>query len=208
MENIAQAFRERPGVILLLVGLGFVGPTLVFIFTLGVTLWQTPVYEASAKLVVGQKRGVPQDSDLVNNARLQDPLALLVVEAIDSRPVAEEVIRRLGLKGMKPAELLENLSVEPDGGGFLQLSYKDTDPQRAQQIVNTIGVVSSERVAEAIGGANDVVVTMYEDASVPGSPVSPDPVRNAALALILGLMVGPVLAMVLAIWMDERASRS
>ncbi len=33
---------------------------------------------------------------------------------------------------------------------------------------------------------------------------SPDPVRNATLALILGLMVGPVLA----IWMDERASRS
>ena len=210
MEDIAQAFLKRPGVILLVV-LGFVGPTLVFIFTLGVTLWQTPVYEASAKLVVGQKASVRQDSDLVKPPAptaegLQEP-ARSVVEAIDSRPVAEEVIQRLGLR-MKPAELVENLSVEPEvSPGFLQLSYKDTDPERAQRIVNTVGVGSSERIPEAIGSA-DITVTMYEDALVPGSPESPDPVRNAALALMLGLMVGPVLAMSLAIWMEERASRS
>jgi protein tyrosine kinase modulator len=176
--------------------------------TLGVTFWQTPVYEASAKLVVGQKRGVPQDSDLVNNAAgPQDPLALLVVEAIDSRPVAEEVIQRLGLR-MEHSELVENLSVEPEGSTvFLQLSYKDTDPERAQRIVNTVGLVSSERVPEAIGRANDVVVTMYEDASVPGSPVSPDPVRDGLLALLLGLMVGWGVAL-LAEYMDERPSRS
>ena len=92
MEDIAQAFLKRPGVILLVV-LGFVGPTLVF--TLGVTLWQPPVYEASAKLVVGQKPGGPQDSDLSKNAEELQELTRLVVEAIDSRPVAEEVIQRL-----------------------------------------------------------------------------------------------------------------
>jgi capsular polysaccharide biosynthesis protein len=190
MEDIAQAILRRFRVILLVV-LVFVGATL------GVTFWQTPVYEASAKLVVGQKRGVPQDSDLVNNAAgLQDPLALLVVEAIDSRPVAEEVIQRLGLR-MEHSELVDNLSVEPEWSSFLQLSYKDIDPERAQWIVNTVGVVSSERIPEAIGRADDVVVTMYEDASVPSSPVSPDPVRNAALALVLGLAAGIGLALLM-----------
>jgi hypothetical protein len=99
---------------------------------------------------------------------------------------------------MEPAELLENLSVEQEGSTvFIQLSYKDADPERAQRIVNTVGVVSSERIPEVIGSAYDITVTMYEDALVPGSPASPDPVRNAALALILGLMVAPFLAILM-----------
>jgi capsular polysaccharide biosynthesis protein len=192
MRDIAQTFLKRPGVILLVV-VGLVGPTL------GFSLSQPAVYEASAKLVVreGQKTGV-------NQAPLR-PILPTVTDAIDQRPVAEEVIQRLGLR-MKPAELVENLSVEQEGRtGLIQLSYKDADPERAQRIVNTVGVVSSERVTEAIErAANDITVTMRDDASVPTNPASPDPVRNVALALILGLMVAPVLA----ILMDERASRS
>jgi uncharacterized protein involved in exopolysaccharide biosynthesis len=148
MEDIAQAFLKRPGVILLVV-LGFVGPTLVF------TLLQPTVYEASAKLMVGgglKLLGVTQDSDLSKNAEGLQELTRLVVEAIDSRPVAEEAIQRLGLR-MEPTELLENLSVEQEGSTlFIQLSYKDADPERAQRIVNTVGVVSSERIPEAMGG--------------------------------------------------------
>jgi capsular polysaccharide biosynthesis protein len=61
---------------------------------------------------------------------------------------------------MKPAELLENLSVEQEGSTvFFQLSYRDTDPERAQRIVNAVGAVSSERIPEKIG-ADDIVVTM------------------------------------------------
>ncbi len=173
-----------------MVVLGFVGPTL------GVTLWQTPVYEASAKLVLDQKRVVAQDSDLQNNTEGLQLILPSVVEAIPTRPVAEEVIQRLELR-MKPGELLENLSVEQEGSTvFIQLSYKDADPERAQQIVNTVGVVSSERIPEVIGSA-DITVTMYEDALVSGSPASPDLLKNAALAFILALMVAPVLAILM-----------
>ncbi len=197
VRDVRQVILKRLWVVLLVV-LVFLGATL------GVTLWQTPVYEASAKLVVGQKPGGPQDSDLQNNTEGLQLILPSVVDAIDSPPVAEEVIQRLGLR-MAPDTLLENLSVEQEGSTvFIQLSYKDADPERAQRIVNTVGVVSSERIPEAIGSAGDITVTMYEDALVPGSPASPDPVKNATLALILGLMVAPVLA----IWMDERASRS
>ena len=79
LRDIAQAFLKRPGVILLVV-LGFVGPTL------GVTLWQTPVYEASAKLVLDQKRVVAQDSDLQNNTEELQLILPSVVDAIDSPP--------------------------------------------------------------------------------------------------------------------------
>ncbi len=126
-----------------------------------------------------------------------------MADAIDKRPVAEGVIQRLGLR-MEPAELLENLSVEQEGSTlFIQLSYKDADPESAQQIVNTVGVVSSERIPERIGSANDLTVTIWEDASVPTTPAGPDPVRNAALALIFGLMLGTGLAL-LTEYMDDR----
>jgi hypothetical protein len=155
-------------------GAGFLGATL------GVTLWQTPVYEASTKLVVGQRPGYsPKCLELpARNAPVGArrpcysgwellifnhdlPLLILpaVADAIDKRPVAEEVIQRLGLR-MKPAELVENLSVEQEGSTvFFQLSYRDTDPARAQRIVNAVGAVSSERIPEKIG-ADDIVVTM------------------------------------------------
>ncbi len=91
MEDIAQAFLKRPGVILLVV-LGFVGPTLVF------TLLQPTVYEASAKLVVrdpdvvlyhpGEEPKPGSGIELnfpVNVDRLQN-LTPSVVDAIDSPP--------------------------------------------------------------------------------------------------------------------------
>ncbi len=105
---------------------------------------------------------------------------------------------------MEPAELVENLSVKEEGSiVFIQLSYRDTDPERAQRIVNTVGVVSSERIPEVIGSASDITVTIWEDASVPTTPASPDPVRNAALALIFGLMLGTGLAL-LTEYLDDR----
>ncbi len=186
MEDIAQAILRQLRVVLLVV-LIFVGATL------GVNLRQTPVYEASANLMVEQKPGVPQDSDLQNNTEALELILPEVVEAIPTSPVAEEVIQRLGLR-MKPAELLEDLSVEQEGGTvFIQLSYRDTNPEIAQRIVNAVGVVSSERVPEAIGIPDDIRV-MYDDALVPTNPASPKPVRNGLLALLLGLMVSIGLA--------------
>jgi capsular polysaccharide biosynthesis protein len=189
MEDIAQAFLKRPGVILLVV-LGFVGPTL------GFTLLQPTVYETSATLVVGQKRG----------AMDANPPAEKVVAAIeDSRyPIAKEAIRRLGLSRMEPNELLGNLSVEQEPGTyFIELSYKDANPQRAQRIANYyVAEVSSKRISKesAAPVEGDITVRVWQAASVPSTPVRPNLARNAALALILGLAVGPVLA----IWMDER----
>jgi capsular polysaccharide biosynthesis protein len=132
MEDIAQAILRRLWVVLLVV-LVFLGATLANY------LWQIPVYEASAKLVLVQKRGVAQDSDLQNNTEGLQELTRFVADAIDSRPVAEEVIQRLGLQ-MKPAELVENLSVEQEGSTlFIQLSFKDVDPERANRSLTQLG---------------------------------------------------------------------
>jgi capsular polysaccharide biosynthesis protein len=195
LKDVRQAILKRLWVVLLVVVV-FVGTTL------GFTLLQTPVYEASAKLVVGQNPGVTQDTNLAGDIEGLQQLTLSVVETINSRSVAEEVIQRLGLQ-MEPGTVLNNLTVEQVGSTVvIDLSYKDTDPQRAQQIVNTVGEVSSERIPEVIGSANDITVTVWENALAPSTPVSPDPVRNGILALLFGLMLGLGLAL-LAEYMDD-----
>ncbi len=168
----------------------------------------TPVYEASAKLVVGVNWGDRWETGIPGIELIPPAVQIpyeATREAIDKPAIAREAIERLGLDGsMEPAELLENLTVEWEEATFLiRLSYRDGDPQRAQRIANAVLEVASE---ESHQGPDqfDLRIGVWDDASVPTDPLSPNPVRNAALALILGLMVAPVLA----IWMDERASRS
>jgi hypothetical protein len=69
---------------------------------------------------------------------------------VESPVIAEEVIRRLGLR-MTPDELLENLTVEPDpeSASAIRLTYRDPareNPRRARRIVLTVAVVAAERI--------------------------------------------------------------
>ena len=171
--------------VVVLVALVFVGAAV------GLSLLQTPVYEASAKVLVSQELGGDaQAGNLASNVEGLQQIVQTVIVQIEIRPVAEEVIRRLGLQA-SPEGILENLTVEQiETTQVIQLSYSDTDPERAQQAVNSISEVASERVSEVRAGASDITATVVEPAVVPGAPVSPDPVRNGLLALGLGLMLG------------------
>jgi capsular polysaccharide biosynthesis protein len=109
---------------------------------------QAPKYEAGAQALTGKT----------------DP---------DSRPVAEEVVRRLELD-ITPDELLSNLGADRMGAsGVTRLTYEDTDPKRAQEIVNAAGKVSSE---------GPLLLSATE-----ATPVGPHPVRNGFLAFVVGL---------------------
>jgi capsular polysaccharide biosynthesis protein len=191
LRDVLQVFWKRLWIIVLV--------TLVLVGTaVGVSLSLTPEYEASAKLLLGQKQGQDQiTSNLMGSVEGLQQLTHTMVEAIDSRPVAEEVIQQRGLQ-VSPPNLVDNLTVEQiEDTQFLLLSYRDVDPQRAQAIVNAVGDVGSDRIAEANASANNITITVWEYATVPETPVSPDPVRNSLLALGLGLMLGTGLAFLL-----------
>jgi capsular polysaccharide biosynthesis protein len=161
----------------------------------GQSLLQTPTYEASAQVLVGQKQGDQQTYVTRSGEEIQplppspsveklQELTLMSTYAINSRPVAEKTIQRLGLQ-MKPSELLDNLTVEQDEGTqFIFLSYESSDPVEATRIVNTVGNVSSELISES---SSKFTATVWEKAELPESPVSPHPLRNGLLTLVMGL---------------------
>jgi capsular polysaccharide biosynthesis protein len=149
------------------------------------SLMQTPTYEASAQVLAAQKQGDP--------GQPQQTIILETMHAIDSRPVAEEAIQRLGLPMVEPADLLDNLTVEQvEGTLFIVLTYEDSDPMRARLIANTVGQVASEFISER---SSSFRATVWEKAALPEYPVSPRPLRNGLLTLVIGLVLSAVLVL-------------
>jgi capsular polysaccharide biosynthesis protein len=146
---------------------------------------------------VDQKQG-DQQTNLAGTVEGLQTIILTMIHAIDSRPVAEKAIGRLGLEGMTPAELLDNLTIEQvESTSFIVLTYESSDPVEATKIVNTVGQVSSELISERSAAGSQLTANVYEEAVVPDSPVSPDPLRNGVLAAVFGVMLGIGLALLM-----------
>jgi capsular exopolysaccharide synthesis family protein len=166
----------------------------------GFSMAQTPVYEASTKILVGQERGVTIDP---NYAYGLQQLTQTMVGGVSSRPVAKAVIRQENLR-MTTEEFLSHLSAEQEPETqWIQVHYTDSSPERAQRLANAVGDVFSKQVSEVNSGATAITVTVWERAVVPDAPVAPNPVRNGLLALALGLFIGVGLAFVLE-YRDDR----
>jgi capsular polysaccharide biosynthesis protein len=162
----------------------------------GFTLTQTPMYEANIKVLIGQAQSESSDNLMADVGGLQQ-ITMTMTEAVSTRPVAEATIRKLGLS-MTPGDLLARLEVEQVASTqFIEVSYKDPDPQRAQRIVNAVGDVFSDQVSEVSPSASSITATVWERAVVPSSPVSPDLLLNVLLALVVGVMLGVGLAFLL-----------
>lgn len=154
---------------------------------------QVPRYESSILMLVGKEQGDAPGS-LASDVQGLQQLTQTVAEVIPTRTVAEAVIRDLDLS-VTPDEFLENLSVEPvQNTQVVEVSYRDPDPRTARRVADTVGEVFSEQVDELSPSASAITATVWEQAEVPGAPVSPDPVRDGLLGLVLGLMLGIGLA--------------
>ena len=189
-QTILQTLRRRMWTIVL-VAVVLTGSALAF------SLLQTPTYEASVQILVGQKTSGVSNNLNADVSGLQD-LTLTVAKAVPTTPVAEAVVERLGLPEGSVGKVLRNTSAEPDPGTmFVNVSYKDSDPKRAQLVANAIGEVLSKKISEVGLSASAITAQVWEPANLPETPVSPDPIRNGILALALGSILGVVLAFLL-----------
>jgi capsular polysaccharide biosynthesis protein len=166
-----------------------VAVVLLVVTVTAASLTRTPQYEASAKMLVGLEQDAPQFEEL------QD-LTQTTAEAAQSRTIAEDAIERLGLS-TTPKVFLERLDAEPiENTPFIEVSYTDPDPQRAQRVANVVGDELSRRVSEASPSVYSTTATLWQRAQIPQEPVRPNPLRNGLLTLVLGLMLCVGLAIV------------
>jgi capsular polysaccharide biosynthesis protein len=162
---------------------------------LGFSLAQTPQYEASVKILVSPKQG--GDATLSDDVMGLQQLIQTLTEGADTRPTADAVIERLNLE-TTPERLLDNLEAQqlPETQ-YIQVSYEDPSPQRARLIANTSGKVLSEFISEGKLGSYVVTAKVFEPATTPTDPVSPNIKLNVFLALVVGVALGIALAFIL-----------
>lgn len=163
----------------------------------GYSFGQTPIYEASIKILVGQEGRSNVPGGLGGEVQGLQQITLTMAEAVNSRPVAQAVIKKLKLD-ITPEEFLANMTVEQVGTTqFIQVDYRDPDPRKARRVANAIGEVFSEEVSKVSPSANSITATLWERAVAPADPASPNLLLNGLLALMLGLMLGVGLAFLL-----------
>jgi capsular polysaccharide biosynthesis protein len=193
LTNLLQAIWRRAWTIIL-VAIVLTGATV------GFSLLQTPMYESSIKLFIGQENAIVETPSDVTGLQ---QLTLTMAEGVSTRPIAEAVIRQENLR-ISPQDLLDNLSVEQIGATqFIQVTYKDSSPKRAQRVANAIGEAFSKKVSGGSSAANAISATVWERAALPDEPVSPNTMRNGLLTLVAALMLGVGLTLLLKLLDDS-----
>jgi capsular polysaccharide biosynthesis protein len=139
---------------------------------------QVPVCGASILIVVGQ--GTPDDPDAELRRAIVDgdQLVATVARAVNTLPVAQGVVERVNLPEGYARTILKKTDVGTEPGTtFVEVSYKDTDAERAHRIANAIGETFSDQVSEL-----NVSATPRNRSGVAGGDVARNPSVSRAPA--------------------------
>lgn len=161
-----------------------------------VTFRTTPVYESQAKLFVSTADGstdAAYQGSLFSMQRVAS-----YADLVDGRELSQRVITDLGLD-IEPDELSEQITatVVPETVN-LEIAVEDTDPELAQEIAASTSqqlIALIDELETPPGRANaPIKASVIDSASQPETPVSPQPIRNIGLGIVLGLLLGLGLA--------------
>lgn len=167
---------------------------LVALMTIGaaavLTYRQPTLYRSAMKLVVGVQGGLfPTD---VGN--VADQFTQTMSDLLQSEVVASTVIRDLDLR-MSPQKLLSRLHViTKPATAVLVVTYDDTDPKRGEAVLARVGTefttLVDRNLATQEKGSLAVSVKVFNPSHLLPGRVQPKPVRNLAVAGMLGLILG------------------
>lgn len=161
--------------------------------TAAATLLTTPEYTSSTRMFFAVQGGETV-SDLAQGSTFTEKQMASYAEVAQSPIVLDPVAEAFGLdQDSRSLASALNVTVAADTT-ILVISATDEDPVLARDLANavadelasTVGGLSPERP----DGTETVRATMLSEAQVPDSPSSPNTVRNLALGLVLGLLLG------------------
>lgn len=161
------------------------GPLIAGLSAFGISYSMTPTYQATATLLVNQTQvpGVVQYNDILTSERLTNTYA----ELVKREPILRDVSTRLGLP-TGSAGLSQKISVSTvRNTQLLRVSVRDQNPTRAADIANTVSQSFIDDNATQL--TRPGTVSIAEQATVPGSPVSPNVILNTILGAVLGMVI-------------------
>lgn len=164
---------------------------------IAVTVTTTPLYKSSTRLFVSTYAGSSlsdiYQGNLLSQERVSSYTALLM-----GTTLAQRTVDALHLD-ISAQELRKEVSARSKPGTVLiDVEVRDPSPVRARDIANTLSdqFVGMVRELETPGDGSepDARVVVEQRASVSSAPVVPNPVRNLALGLVVGVLLGVALA--------------
>jgi len=167
------------------------------ILALGLILISTPIYRASAQLVVSpnlESYGGDDNSKIINSLIALDKRSIVgtYAEVLNSERIYQEAFVELGYSPQE-LEAYDVVTVVLPDANVLEIAVEGPDPKLTTMMANQIG-------KKAIGYISDLYsvydVNFLDIAQLPTEPVRPQPVRDISLAFALGLLLGGVLAIV------------
>lgn len=142
----------------------------------------TPLYQASIRMIVNQKRDA-YTSLSVSDVTSAEGLVATYATVIKSNRIMDRVIEKLNLN-MNWNELNSMVSVNPvDNTPVVDIIVTNKDPDLARRIVNTISEVAPELIVDAVEAGSCKVIS---DANVTGSPVYPNVKKNTQKGMLAG----------------------
>lgn len=156
----------------------------------------TREYRAEAELFVSTGGG-DSVSDLVQGGSFTQRQVATYSDIVTAPVVLGPVIEDMGLSATPQALARQITATVPPNTVLIRIAVTDDDPGLASDLANAVADQFTQTVQdlERVGsGESPVNATVVRPAIVPETPVSPNPVRNLALSLVLGLLIGLGLA--------------
>lgn len=159
---------------------------------MGLTALQTPMYASNARLFVTTSE--TDTGTLLQGGQFSAQRVKSYADLIDSRELATRVVADLGLD-VDPDALSQNVTATVGVDTVnLTLTVTDPDAHEAQRLAQAYAgaLVDLVRELETPPGGSEAPVkaTIVDAASISETPVSPRPVRNLGLGVVLGLLLG------------------
>lgn len=155
----------------------------------------TPVYQARTQILVNQESSEQQP---LNAYTIQTNIQLISTynEIITSPVILEDVVKKLNLN-VTAKQLSGQVQVtNSQDSQVAHIVVQDTNAKRATDIANTTAAVFQEKISSIMSIDNVSILSKAELADSL-NPIKPAPLKNIAIAIVVGLMLGVGLAFLL-----------
>ncbi|EID16745.1 polysaccharide biosynthesis tyrosine autokinase [Mycolicibacterium phlei] len=192
IQDFIKVLRTRWIVICVALALGLLG-------SVAVNLLTTPMYQASTRLFVSTTPGESLAETYQGNRVSQDRV-ISYTQLIMGETLAQRTIDKLDLP-MTADALKANVKASAKANTVLiNVTVLDESPVRARDIADALSdefvVMVRELETPESGAPTNARVVVEQRASIPDKPVIPKTMRNIAIGLAVGLVLGIGLALV------------
>lgn len=159
--------------------------------SLGLSYLATPQYQATATFIITPGATLTVGRDVVNSLDTLDRRSIVATyaEVMNSQRIYGEALLSLKLEA-STLEDYEMLAVVLPESSVVELDVTGPDPKLAAELANAVGY----QAIKFLRGFNQVYDLNFLDTAIATEePISPQPIRDAGLALLLGIAAGALI---------------